>query len=1079
MNEHELFKAAIKLTGDQRNAFLDAAWEKAPELRSQVEALLQAHDEPGGIIPKRIDREPDATVLSAHNAAPGMILGGRYKLLENIGEGGMGSVWLAEQTQPVKRRVAIKLVKAGMDSRQVLARFEAERQALALMDHANIAKVFDGGMTEQGRPFFVMEYVKGVPFTEYCDQARLSLNDRLQLFIPVCQAVQHAHHKGIVHRDLKPSNILICLYDGKPIPKVIDFGLAKALHQSLTEQTLHTGHGVMVGTPLYMSPEQAEHNNLDVDTRTDIYSLGVVLYELLTGTTPLEKQQLQEAVYNEILRLIKEVEPPRPSTRLSGSTSLAGIAAQRGLDPRQLCRFLVGDLDWIVMKALEKERTRRYETANGLARDVERFLNEEPVEARPPGTAYRFRKFIRKHRLQVIAAGAIACALIIGMIGTSWGLFRAWAAENRTIAALGEVTKERDAKEVERRNADEARLRAEEAENLVLTSYRENTDDVIEQLIGSKDQIGPQERAYLERTLERWQALANREGNDEQSRVIRTEGYFRVAALWQKLGQNERARVAFDLARSIRRELVQQFPDVPEYQYSLAIIHNSLGVFLSDLGEEAPARMEYASARDIQRKLVQQFPEVPKYQYDLAQSHSNLGILFSDLGDNAAARVEYEAAQGIRRKLVQQFPAVPEYQYSLAVSHNSLGVLLAEHGDEAAARVEYEAAKDVERKLVQQFPTVPRYQSLLAAGHVNLGRLLAAQGDHGAARAEYEAAKDVQRKLVQQFPAIPEYQHALAKSHGSLGDLYHDQGDQSAAQVEYEAARDIFRTLVQQFPTVPEYQYVLATSHGSFGNVLRAQADLAAAQVEYEAARDIFRKLVQQFPTIQKYRLVLAITSFNYGIVLSEHPEGAGESLPWFTQAIEVLTPVVEQDPGGAMARTVLLESYEQRAAAHVSLQQYAESLPDWDQSITLSPDSDQRRLRAKRADARLRAGHVAAAVAEVDELILLAEAGGESATVWSAMQWYNFACLYSVASSQLPEQQAAYAIRAMELLKKAVDAGYNTAKAAEHMAKDTDLDPLRDRDDFQQLIQSLPKPPDTPPATPPSPPSAPPESQR
>ena len=277
-------------------------------------------------------------------------------------------------------------------------------------------------MTEQGRPYFVMEYVKGVPFTEYCDKARLSLKERLNLFIPVCQAVQHAHHKGIVHRDIKPSNILICLYDGKPVPKVIDFGLAKAMHQSLTDQSIYTGHGIMVGTPLYMSPEQAEHNNLDVDARTDIYSLGVVLYELLVGTTPLERDQLRKAAADEVLRLIREVEPPRPSVRLSSSASLPSIAAQRSIDPRHLQKSLAGDLDWIVMKSLEKERTRRYETATGLARDIERFLNDEAVEACPPSRSYRLKRFVRKHKGQVIAVSGVLLALVIGLAATTWQL---------------------------------------------------------------------------------------------------------------------------------------------------------------------------------------------------------------------------------------------------------------------------------------------------------------------------------------------------------------------------------------------------------------------------------------------------------------------------------------------------------------------------------------------------------------------------------------------------------------------------------------------------------------------------------
>ena len=355
----------------------------------------------------------------------GTVIAGRYRLLEEIGAGGMGTVWKAEQTQPVRRMVALKLIKAGMDSRTVLSRFEAERQALALMEHPNIARVLDGGTTESGRPFFVMEYVKGVPFTRYCDDARLTIAQRLALFVPVCQAVQHAHTKGVIHRDLKPSNILVCLYDGQPVPKVIDFGLAKAIEQPLTERTLHTAHGVLVGTPLYMSPEQAEFNNLDVDARTDIYALGVILYELLTGTTPLERQRFQEAAWHELLRLIKEEEPPRPSARLSDSESLPSLAAQRQLEPVRLTRLVRGELDWIVMKCLEKDRSRRYETANGLARDVERYLADESVEACPPSAGYRLRKFVRRHRGPVLAAAIIFLLLVGGIVGTTWGLIRA------------------------------------------------------------------------------------------------------------------------------------------------------------------------------------------------------------------------------------------------------------------------------------------------------------------------------------------------------------------------------------------------------------------------------------------------------------------------------------------------------------------------------------------------------------------------------------------------------------------------------------------------------------------------------
>jgi len=426
MNESELFHAALKLSAEVRPSFLEAACAGNKPMRDAVESLINAHFASGGPLDDErlsgtTSTNPDALV----NALSGTVIAERYKLLEQIGEGGMGTVWLAEQLAPIRRKVAVKLVKAGVNSKSALARFDAERQALAIMDHPNIARIFDGGITPQGQPYFVMEYVKGTSLTEYCDSARLSLHDRLQLFLAVCQAVQHAHQKGIIHRDLKPSNILACLYDGRPVPKVIDFGLAKALHQPLSEMTLFTAHGTMMGTPLYMSPEQTQQNNLDVDTRSDIYSLGVILYELLTGTTPLEKHQLQTAALHEVVRFIKEVEPPKPSTRLSSSDSLPGIAAQRSIDPDKLRRSVKGDLDWIVMKTLEKERARRYETVGSLAGDIERFLHGEAVEACPPSWTYRSKKFARKHRVGLLLTGAVATLLVASTVVTRVQYLRA------------------------------------------------------------------------------------------------------------------------------------------------------------------------------------------------------------------------------------------------------------------------------------------------------------------------------------------------------------------------------------------------------------------------------------------------------------------------------------------------------------------------------------------------------------------------------------------------------------------------------------------------------------------------------
>jgi serine/threonine protein kinase len=335
---------------------------------------------------------PAATVIGERTAEQVGAVIGPYKLMEQIGEGGFGLVFVAEQQKPVKRRVAIKVIKPGMDSRDVIARFEAERQALALMDHPNIARVLDAGTTDSGRPYFVMELVHGVPITDYCDRNQLTPRERLELFVFVCQAVQHAHQKGIIHRDLKPSNVMVMLHDGEPVVKVIDFGVAKALHQHLTEKTIYTHFAQMIGTPLYMSPEQAEMSGLDIDTRSDIYSLGVLLYELLTGTTPFDKQRVAKAAYDELIRMIREEDPPKPSTRLSQSTeSLPAVAAHRRIEPARLSKMFRGDLDWITMKALEKDRTRRYETASGLAADILRYLHDEPVEASPPSAGYRLK----------------------------------------------------------------------------------------------------------------------------------------------------------------------------------------------------------------------------------------------------------------------------------------------------------------------------------------------------------------------------------------------------------------------------------------------------------------------------------------------------------------------------------------------------------------------------------------------------------------------------------------------------------------------------------------------------------------
>src|SRR5579883_415636 len=838
MSEETLFHEALARPADERAAFLDAACAGQPQLRAAVEALLAAHEASGHPLDRPApEPEPSPETVGYVPAGEqvGTVIAGRYKLLEQIGEGGMGTVWVAEQTQPVRRKVALKLIKAGMDSKSVLSRFEAERQALALMDHPNIAKVLDGGTTDAGRPFFVMEYVKGVPFTTYCDDAQLSIAERLALFVPVCQAVQHAHQKGIIHRDLKPSNILICLYDGQPVPKVIDFGLAKAIHQPLTEHTLYTAHGVLMGTPLYMSPEQAEVNNLDVDTRTDIYSLGVILYELLTGTTPLERKRFKQAAWQEMLRLIKEEEPPRPSARLSGSGSLPSVAVQRKSEPVKLTRLVRGELDWIVMKCLEKDRSRRYETANGVARELQRYLADEVVEARPPSAGYRLRKFARHHRTALSTAVAFAGLLVLAAAICAWQAIRATRAEAQALTDRDEAVAQRQRA---KRNYELARQAVENYLSKVTYNERLKETD-----------LHAMRKELLESALPYYEKFAQQEGDDAEGEAERGRTYYRLAQVRFLLGEEEKALADFKQLETIFAPLEASHSEVPEYKRYLALSRYGMARSLTRAGKHTEGDKLYRAALELQEQLVDKYPTVPDYRKELADTHTDLGIKNQPGQPRLGLDWEKElrCALSHYEKLVTDFPRVTEYIIGRASVQERLGNALMVNG-------RYHEGEEIARHNVADLQSLPaqtrgiaRLRLTEARAHGLLAWVYVRQRRNDEAVKEGQADIDIKGALAAEFPSVPEYRQSFAYAHRNLGHWYRYMRLWEQSKQEFHLARTLLVRFAADHPAVAEPEDVGFRDH-ELAQVFLEQGLSTQALELCTRAEQYFREIRRQKP---------------------------------------------------------------------------------------------------------------------------------------------------------------------------------------------------------------------------------------
>ena len=587
----KIFFAALEKASGLRAAYLDEVCAGDGNVRHRVELMLNAQAysasflESPASVPGLVQF---ATAVPPNTEAIGTYIG-PYKLIEQIGDGGMGVVYMAAQKEPVRRNVALKVIKAGMDTQQVVARFEAERQAMAMMNHPNIAKVLDAGATDTGRPYFVMELVKGAPITEFCDGHKLDTQHRLKLFITVCHAVQHAHQKGLIHRDIKPSNVMVEMHDVTPVPKVIDFGVAKAIGQQLTDKSLHSGFFQMVGTPLYMSPEQAGQSSIDIDTRSDIYSLGVLLYELLTGQTPFESETLRSVGYEEMRRMILEVDPPRPSLRISTLEAkvLSTISDCRNVDARKLSHQLRGELDWIVMMALEKDRNRRYDTANEFADDVQRFLDDEAVKACPPSAIYRFRKLASRNRASLSAATLVAAALIIGTAVATWQAMRARDSQAQTEIAKKQLDERyRIAKEA----VDTYLLRVTQDERLDHPSFRQLRQSLLEAALPYYDQ------------------LHKISPTDEQSRVAQAETLNQLGGVKHELGRFDESLKAFEEAAKLFDQLAVDHPTQLTYRQSLSKVLVNLAEHYRTRGETEDILVYEERALELRQQLVDEQP---------------------------------------------------------------------------------------------------------------------------------------------------------------------------------------------------------------------------------------------------------------------------------------------------------------------------------------------------------------------------------------------------------------------------------------------------------------------------------------
>ena len=996
---------------------------------------------------------------------------GPYTVVNVLGEGGMGTVYLAQQHQPLERRVALKVIKLGMDSAEVLRRFEAERSALARMSHDNVARVFDAGTTERGQPYFVMEFVEGESLTAFCDGRARTVEERIDLFLQVCAGVQHAHLKGIVHRDLKPSNVIVTEQDGRAVPKIIDFGLARATDRTELAASLMTEQGQILGTPEYMSPEQAAFDSEDVDARTDVYSLGILLYELLVGALPLTREELLSDGFIEGLRRIREDDHPRPSTRLrSLGHETEAIAERRRTTSVVLARELQGDLDWIVLKALEKDRERRYQGAEALAHDLERYLSHEAVLARPPSRIYKVRKFVRRNRGGVTAAAAVTIALVAGLVS--------YAVENQRAQRNEHAA-------VEARGVAEDRLQL--AMDAVESYFTGVSEDVLLQQAELEELRAQLLQAPIE-FYEKLRASLEQTASTPKDRARLAAALANLGSLTMAVGSPEEASGRYAEALTILHELVEDHPmDRTHRQQLLRTLIDHAGV-LRTLGrmDEAEARArEVLAAADapsavdgddwralateelaaIQQE-VGRFEEAerallesialrataaerdPEQRSGLATARYRLASLYRFSKDLDQAEEQYRKALELRRALLEEQPTDLTLMDETAHAQQGLAHLLTQGARYDDAIEGFRDAIALREALVEARPAVSSYRGSLASVRQDLGLTFAYARRFPEARAEYEAAIAVFTALADEHPSVPRYRMVQARSRQNLGELLGRMNLHAEGIPWCELALAGLERLAEEHPDNVEYQRDLATCANTLATMAQAVGLLEDAGRAYRRTADALAALLEGNPESTMFRSRLCATQYNLA-QLSEQTAGPEQALELYDVALATAWPAGTEEPQDRLSQIILTRANRGKADVLSQLERYDASLAAWDAAIGhAANEAEQLELGIVRLVTVARQGDPAGAAAELDRLLSSAQPTLGAHHVYAAM-------VHAEIHALVPGDD--HAVQAMQQLRRALaSGGFDNPHRVGDLREHPSFDPLRDLPEFDALLAEV-----------------------